>query len=250
MAERIVQEESLTTVADAIRAKGGTTDALSFPTGFADAISAIQAGGGGGEGGEDNTLNALIDESITEITSNVETVGKYTFYGRTSLETANFPNAKKIAIYAFSGCTSLKTVNAPEVTSYALYAFNGCSSLTEMKMNPNATTVGQYAFYNCSSLRKVEFPLKTSFIYDRTFSDCTSLIAFILRKKTVQTLNSNTAFTSTPIKSGTGYIYVPSALIDSYKTASYWSALASQFRALEDYTVDGTITGELDESKI
>ena len=50
MAERIVQEESLVAVADAIRAKGGTTDALSFPTGFADAIEAIQAGGGGGGG--------------------------------------------------------------------------------------------------------------------------------------------------------------------------------------------------------
>lgn len=49
MAERIVQEESLVAVADAIRAKGDTTDALSFPTGFADAISAIQAGGGGSD---------------------------------------------------------------------------------------------------------------------------------------------------------------------------------------------------------
>jgi hypothetical protein len=48
MAERIVQEESLVAVADAIRAKGGTTDALSFPTGFVNAISTIQAGGGGG----------------------------------------------------------------------------------------------------------------------------------------------------------------------------------------------------------
>lgn len=49
MAERIVQEESLVAVADAIRAKGGTSGALSFPAGFADAIAAIQAGGGGGE---------------------------------------------------------------------------------------------------------------------------------------------------------------------------------------------------------
>ena len=47
MAERIVQEESLTTVADAIRAKGGTSDPLSFPDGFKTAIEAIQAGSGG-----------------------------------------------------------------------------------------------------------------------------------------------------------------------------------------------------------
>lgn len=50
--------------------------------------------------------------------------------------------------------------------------------------------------------------------------------------------------------SGTGYIYVPRALVDTYKAATNWSTIADQFRALEDYTVDGTITGELDESKI
>jgi hypothetical protein len=29
-----------------------------------------------------------------------------------------------------------------------------------------------------------------------------------------------------------------------------WTTFSAQFRALEDYTVDGTTTGELDESKI
>lgn len=47
MAHRIVDETSLKTVADAIREKAGTSDSLVFPTGFADAIAGIQAGGGG-----------------------------------------------------------------------------------------------------------------------------------------------------------------------------------------------------------
>ena len=38
---------NLTTIADAIRAKGGTSDALVFPSGFVSAVQAIQAGGGG-----------------------------------------------------------------------------------------------------------------------------------------------------------------------------------------------------------
>ena len=37
----------LKTIADAIRSKGGTSDALMFPAGFADAIAAIQSGSGG-----------------------------------------------------------------------------------------------------------------------------------------------------------------------------------------------------------
>lgn len=45
MAEYLVQGESLTAVADAIREKGGTTAPLSFPTGMAEAVRNIQSGG-------------------------------------------------------------------------------------------------------------------------------------------------------------------------------------------------------------
>ena len=47
MAYRKVNDNSLVSVADAIRSKGGTSDALVFPDGFVSAISAIQTGGGG-----------------------------------------------------------------------------------------------------------------------------------------------------------------------------------------------------------
>ena len=46
MAERIVQEESLLTVADAIREKTGGTEGLAFPEGFIQAIKGISGGGG------------------------------------------------------------------------------------------------------------------------------------------------------------------------------------------------------------
>ncbi len=44
--EYLVQGASLTTVADAIREKGGTTAPLSFPEGMAEAVRNIQSGGG------------------------------------------------------------------------------------------------------------------------------------------------------------------------------------------------------------
>lgn len=46
MAEFLVQGESITAVADAIREKGGTTAPLSFPAGMAKAVRGIQSGGG------------------------------------------------------------------------------------------------------------------------------------------------------------------------------------------------------------
>lgn len=45
MAEYLVQGASLTTVADAIREKGGTTAPLSFPEGMAEAVRDIPSGG-------------------------------------------------------------------------------------------------------------------------------------------------------------------------------------------------------------
>ena len=46
MSYRKINDNSLASVADAIRSKGGTSDALVFPDGFVSAISAIQTGGG------------------------------------------------------------------------------------------------------------------------------------------------------------------------------------------------------------
>lgn len=40
----LVQDTSLTTVADAIREKGGTTAPLSFPAGMAEAVRNIKSG--------------------------------------------------------------------------------------------------------------------------------------------------------------------------------------------------------------
>jgi hypothetical protein len=45
MAEYLVQSESITAVADAIREKGGTTEPLSFPAGMAEAVRDIPSGG-------------------------------------------------------------------------------------------------------------------------------------------------------------------------------------------------------------
>lgn len=46
MAKYVVDSTDLTNVADAIRTKGGTSDALVFPAGFVSAVEAITTGGG------------------------------------------------------------------------------------------------------------------------------------------------------------------------------------------------------------
>ena len=46
-----VLDAGMKSVADAIRAKAGTTDLLAWPDGFKAAVEGIQTGGGGGDEG-------------------------------------------------------------------------------------------------------------------------------------------------------------------------------------------------------
>lgn len=188
-------------------------------------------------------------------------LGALAFYGCTGITTANFPLVTHLKGSTFSDCTNLATVDFPLVTSISVREFYKCSNLSKVTF-PLVSSVGQYAFYGCLRLVTGDFPVLTSITSTYAFRNCFSLTALLLRSETMCTLANINAFTSAYRMLGTtnttynpdglhdGYIYVPSALVESYQADSVWSSSTLQFRALEDYTVDGTITGELDESKI
>lgn len=182
------------------------------------------------------------------VNETVESIGAYAFYECSGLTSVDFPNATSISRYAFGYCRALTTADFPNVTSIDIFAFYVCISLTSANF-PNVTSISNYAFATCTSLTTADFPSVTS-VGSSVFVDCKALTSVILRSTTMARLDGTSAFNNTPIKNGTGYIYVPSALIASYQSASNWSTYSAQFRALEDYTIDGTITGELDASKI
>lgn len=127
-------------------------------------------------------------------------------------------------------------------------SFGGCPALTEANFLA-AESIGVYSFANDTALTKANFHAVTR-ISEGAFYNCPAMTALILRRGTVCALSNRSAFSNTPIEKGTGYIYVPAALVDSYKAATNWSTYANQFRTLEDYTVDGTVMGELDPAKI
>jgi hypothetical protein len=106
-------------------------------------------------------------------------------------------------------------------------------TVTEYKESRIAK-VGVKAFWSCTALTVVDLPNVTSIAND-AFNSCSSLETFILRSSTVATMGNSNAFKNSGIASGIGYIYVPSALVDNYKTATNWSTYAAQIRAIEDY---------------
>ena len=90
------------------------------------------------------------------------------------------------------------------------------------------------SFYNCTKLEKIDFDVLEE-MKDADFYQCSALKVVIIRSPAVCTMSDSKAFKSTPIASGTGYIYVPAALVDSYKAATNWSVYADQIRAIEAY---------------
>ena len=126
------------------------------------------------------------------------------------------------------------------VTSIGPYVFYNCSALTSADF-PAATSIGSYAFYNCSVLTSADFPAATS-IGSSAFYNCSVLTEVIIRTTSkVCTLSDKNAFTSTPIASGTGYIYVPDDLVSSYKSATNWRTYANQIKGLSE------LSGGVDE---
>ena len=119
------------------------------------------------------------------------------------------------------------------VAKVGKYAFCNCQQLTSIEL-PAATTILSNAFQNCTKLARVDLPMATE-IKSGAFSTCSKLNTIILRNNDICAMEYTSVMKNTPIASGTGYVYVPAALVDSYKAASNWSNYPNQIRAIEDY---------------
>lgn len=199
--------DKLNAIGEAIRAKTGKTNKLTLDQ-MPTEIASIKTGGGGEE-----ELSTFLDNTMTEL---------------------NNSTATSLRSRACQGATKLVTVNLPNVTSVGTYAFYGCTAL-ETAYLPKATSVPSQAFYNCTKLKHADCGQAGS-IAAQAFNACSALTELILRKTaSICTLSNANGVSNTPIGKGTGCVYVPAALVDSYKTATNWSTFADQIRAIEDY---------------
>lgn len=217
------------------------------------AVLRCLSGGAGGEtgggGGNSSQILSLIDRSITEFSSEeVTTIGKSAFSECAALTTVNVPNVETVMDYGLSA-TAITSISLPNCKTLAQRAFSACYQLESVYL-PKVTSIGQYCFGSTKKMTVYDLPALTS-IGVAAFQYNDGVKSLILRNtETVCTLAGSLAYNNDMFAAGTAFIYVPAALLDTYTTATNWVRYATQFRALEDYTVDGTITGELDESKI
>lgn len=175
-----------------------------------------------------------------------------------------FPKAKTIGNYAFRynyGLTGEVTLPST-VTSIGQYSFASCKNMTKFTATGAITTFGTYTFVGASADHKMtvtEIHLpnlgtsialnlnfgsttaanacqqleivdigKAKSIAANTFANCYKLQTLIMRRTSVTTCANVSAFLNTPLRgysSRTANIYVPEALIDTYKAASVWTTI-------------------------
>lgn len=236
---------------NALSTKGATMPDKRNSDNLASCAESISTGDGSA-----TVLTTLIDRSIKNIENDTEVVGQYAFsncsnlyevrllkardceasafQNCSSLETISMPELQTVGNNAFVSCTKLKTVGFPKVISVGNLVFRYCNALANIYL-PSATSIGAQAFQNCINLVAARFD-KPVTLNNLSFGQCSKFATLVLTSTDgISTLANATALNGTPIASGTGYIYTPSALIDEFKSATNWSAYASQFRAIEDY---------------
>jgi hypothetical protein len=256
-------------IRSAIEEKGVDMTGLSFPD-YPGAISQIPTGGEITQKDVTEGLSNLIDLSCsasfvasyafyfnyslqTVNLPNCISVGMSAFYFCQELTSVNLPVCETLNTGAFSGAallnniylplcsdfgagtlrnTSLERVDLPKCVTLRTSTFLGDGDLVSVNL-PICETIQNDAFKNCTSLQSIVLPKVTN-IYNFAFSGCTQLNTITIKTSTVCTLSGTPAFAGTPISAGTGSIYVPASLVDSYKSAYGWQFYSSQIFPIQE----------------
>lgn len=161
--------------------------------------------------------------------------------------TVNLPYATTVGASAFFRCYSLSQVNLPVCSYIEDNAFYNCRLLNQVNL-PVCSYIGNSVFFNCFLLSQVGLPLceyigsgalrtcsllslslpVCSYIGGLAFYGCSSLSIITIGYSGICSLGDARTFESTQITSSTGSIYVPASLVDSYKSANYWSYFSTQ----------------------
>ena len=194
------------------------------------------------------------------VPSGITDIGTFAFNGCDKLETVVLPSGViELGSSAFYGCTKLSSINLPSsITKINGSCFYKCIALTEISCDGAITTFGSNVFQGASGsdmqITSIRFPNmditnlstgigngtqqnacralqtldlgKTQNLNANALANCQWLTKLILRKPAgCVTMSNINAVANTPISGYSGRtatVYVPNALIESYKTTGNW----------------------------
>lgn len=216
-------DADLTSVANAIRTKGGTSGSLAFPAGFVSAIGDIPSGSGYTADEFFNDMS-IPTGKVTLTRSLGQNDVPYLFANRTGITEIEVRNATALSNYFAYNCTGLTNLTAPNVATVYTSALYG----TRIKylVLPRFYSNNQNAFGGNTALLAADFGRDIN-IYSQAFAGDSNLTVVVLRSSTLSLLNNINVFNNTPFASGKsgGTLYVPSSLISSYQNATNWSTI-------------------------
>lgn len=226
--------------------------------------------------GDDAVIDSIISGTIEEFVDDaITTVGNYALYSCSELKTLDLPNATHINQYAVQKCPKIENINLPNVTSLGreCLCYTATTGVVSKVVFPSVTSassyVGQFAFNNkilvFPKLKDPGYlPIQAKHLY---FPAAEQILAYIgARHYTKAIVFSNTekmspmviagSFDGTPIyniygDTSDGYIFVPRKFLSDdditmdYRRATNWSKYANKIYPVEDFTVDGTTTGDI-----
>lgn len=234
----MTNDTDLTMLADAIRAKNGSSAQLKFPGDYVSAVEAIETGGGvdanlfvsAGPFNGDYTFDAAKVGLVFRGAS-----GEYTLtfpkvtafigsqnFASNGIQSLRLPNyTDTLPSELFYKSASIRTLFAPKSSGGTISNSTGLVCAVVGNISSGASTCN-----NCPNLTVVDSNKCSSM--NRTFyTNCSSLETLIIRASSVQSISYLNAFNSTQFaSSGTGgTLYVPQALVEAYKSATNWSTL-------------------------
>lgn len=206
---------------------------------------------------DDVIFNSVLSESVENLYNDkILKLNQYTFYCNQSITgTVELPNAITLGDYSLASMKNIKKFIGNKVDTIGMSCFN--SSAIEEVCCKKVINLGTQCLIGCNKLKKCYMPLgifngsmcisSTSLEYlcvqARDYFSASSLNIkndlnakmIVLNCLKLVTCSSIANFPSYALTEGECYLYVPSSLIETYKTATNWSTYANRIRAIEDY---------------
>lgn len=143
-------DADLTSVADAIRERSGTSEQMNFPDGFVSAVDLFT-----------EQFIKLLNGTITTINfpKSLTSIRTSAFANCNGLQISTFPEGlKNIYPYAFQNCFGIKQITFPStLTNLSNLAFANCANLNTVTFK-STPSIGASAFSSCSELTTINVP--------------------------------------------------------------------------------------------
>jgi len=182
-------------------------------------------------------IGSFTQTKITALPNDLEIIEASAFQGCSNLTTLS-PNIRKIGHDAFYGCTGLTITELPTSvrqlgedagTLGKGTCFRDCTGIPSIIIHDGVTLLPYGCFTDCSNLTVADLPSTLSTIQYNAFHRCSKLTTIYCRASTPPTMANSAGFGTV---SALTNIYVPSASVDAYKTATNWSQYASKISAI------------------